>query len=274
MIIGRRIDDLRSTLDGQALIKVAESSGWRPLRPQETIFANAKAFGWTRGIAGWSNPYCRLFALVLDSCFWLPDQFTPAHMYSHMSPERTMLQNALAPVDSSIRRLRGEVPQGLSATESHVRDVRQLLEPAKALIADEQIGFVFVHLAVPHPPGVYDRHTRQIENGGSYLDNLALADSDLGELLEVVQSTRSAADTAVIVCSDHSWRIPMWRHSAWWTAEDEEAAKKGFDARPVLLVHFPRQGRVTTISRQINSIGGARSIETNATRSYRRRATA
>ena len=54
---------------------------------------------------------------------------------------------------------------------------------AQKLITDEQIQFVFIYLALPHPPGVYDRHTQRIRNGGSYLDNLALADRYLGELL-------------------------------------------------------------------------------------------
>jgi hypothetical protein len=75
-----------------------------------------------------------------------------------------------------------------------VRDAQGVIAPAEALIRDEQIGFVFIHLAVPHPPGVYDRRMQQVR-GGSYLDNLALADVDLGSLLQAIASTRSAANT-------------------------------------------------------------------------------
>lgn len=126
--------------------------------------------------------------------------------------------------------------------------------PAQNLITDEQIQFVFIHLALPHPPGVYDRHTQRIRNGGSYLDNLALADRYLGELLSAVDLTRSRESTAVIVCSDHSWRIPIWKGLSSWTKEDEQAAQRGFDPRPVLLVHFPEQKHSVTIAQPLNSL--------------------
>lgn len=240
-LIGRQIRDLRSTLDGTAHIRIAESSDWQQLDPSQTIFAEAQRNGWTSGVAGWSNPYCRLLSTVLDSCYWSPDQFTPSFFYSHMSAQRSPLQNALAPFANSIRRLRHGSSADPGMAEFHLRDARDLIGPALALIRDEQIGFVFLHLAVPHPPGVYDRSTQQFRKGGSYLDNLSLADHYLGQLLHTVSSTNQAARTSVVVCSDHSWRVPMWRNSAIWTKEDERASNGFFDSRPVLMVHFPEQ---------------------------------
>jgi hypothetical protein len=252
LMIGRQVTDLRSTLDGYAIIKTADNSHWHPLDAQQTIFAEARRDGWTTGIAGWSNPYCRLLGSVLDSCYWLPGQFTLAEMYSHMSAQKSALQNALAPVAKSIRRLRRSHEQ--SSADFHVRDAEGVVAPAEALIRDEQIGLVFIHLAVPHPPGVYDRRAQHVRAGGSYLDNLALADVYLGTLLQAIQSTRLAASTTIVICSDHSWRTPMWRNSAGWTIEDEQVAKGGFDSRPVLLVHFPGETDGHTIGRAINSV--------------------
>ena len=54
---------------------------------------------------------------------------------------------------------------------------------AEALIRDQSISFVFIHLPVPHPPGIYDRSTGRERAGGTYIDNLALADRSLGELM-------------------------------------------------------------------------------------------
>ena len=34
-----------------------------------------------------------------------------------------------------------------------------MMPPAEALIRNHSIGFVFIHLPVPHPPGIYDRTT-------------------------------------------------------------------------------------------------------------------
>jgi hypothetical protein len=254
LLTGRRVDDLRGTLDGQALVRSSDRPGWQSLDPQQTIFADAHRDGWTTGIAGWSNPYCRLFSSVVDSCYWFPDQFTPSYLYSHMSPRKSALQNAIAPIRSVIRRLRHHRSEDPSSTEYHLRDATELLAPAEALIRDEQLGFVFIHMPVPHPPGVYDRHTQQPRNGGSYLDNLALADRELGELMSAIKSTRLAASTTLIICSDHSWRIPMWRKSASWTEEDEQASKKGIDTRPVLLVHFPHQKRGIAITQPRSSL--------------------
>ena len=89
---------------------------------------------------------------------------------------------------------------------------------------------------------------------GSYLDNLTLADHYLGQLLQAVSSTNQAARTAVVLCSDHSWRVPMWRNSAIWTKEDERASNGFFDTRPVPMVHFPEQTRTISIDQPENSL--------------------
>jgi membrane-anchored protein YejM (alkaline phosphatase superfamily) len=77
--------------------------------------------------------------------------------------------------------------------------------------------------------------------GGTYLDNLVLADDTLGLLLQYIDATSSSNRTTVIISSDHSWRIPLWRHSEFWSAEEERASGGRFDDRPVLLIHFPGQ---------------------------------
>ena len=253
-LLGRQVQDLRSTLDGSARIRIAESSDWQELDPHQTIFAEAQRNGWTTGVAGWSNPYCRLLSTVLDSCYWSPDRFTPSFFYSHMSAQRSRLENALAPFANSIRRLRHESSSDPGMAEFHLQDARDLIAPAIALVRDEQIGFVFLHLPVPHPPAVYDRSTQQLKKGGSYLDNLTLADHYLGQLLQAVSSTTQAARTTLVLCSDHSWRVPMWRNSAIWTNEDERASNGFFDSRPVLMVHFPEQTKGIVIDQPENSL--------------------
>jgi hypothetical protein len=200
LLVGRRVQDVRSTLNGKALVQIAESSHWQELDVQQTIFAEAQRDGWTTGVVGWSNPYCRLLAGVLDSCYWLPDQSTPGYLYSHMSPQKSAVQNALAPLANSIRRLRHKASQEPSSAQLHLLDAEESIAPALALIRDEQIGLVFLHLGVPHPPAVYDRRTEKFKNGGSYLDNVALADRYLGQLLEAISSTNAAPQTTIVVC--------------------------------------------------------------------------
>jgi membrane-anchored protein YejM (alkaline phosphatase superfamily) len=110
-----------------------------------------------------------------------------------------------------------------------------------ALIENDQVNFIFLHIPVPHPPGIYDRQHHMLRPGGTYLDNLVLADNTLGALLKEIDATPSASRTTVIVSSDYSWRIPLWRSSGDWSAEEERASGGHFDDRPVLLIHFPGQ---------------------------------
>jgi hypothetical protein len=128
-----------------------------------------------------------------------------------------------------------------SAEETNIRDYRDILANAETLIGDSQISFVFLHFPVPHPPGIYDRQRHLLRQGGTYLDNLVLADDTLGLLLRRIDATRESGRTTVIVSSDHSWRISLYRNDAGWSAEEERACGGQFDNRPVLLIHFPGQ---------------------------------
>jgi membrane-anchored protein YejM (alkaline phosphatase superfamily) len=125
---------------------------------------------------------------------------------------------------------------------------------AKALIRDQSIGFVFIHLPVPHPPGIYDRRTGHERASGTYIDNLALADEVLEELMGTLQTTASAAKTTVIVCSDHSWRVALWRPTPQWSHEEEIASHGHFDPRPVLMIHFPGQTTEHDITQPFDEI--------------------
>jgi hypothetical protein len=197
-----------------------------------TLFSNAQRLGWTTGVAGWYNPYCRLLAGTLNYCFWrMGDGQSDGAL-----PEHSALQNAVAPL---IETMRGLEHGPRFAQEKHAQDLAAVMPQAEALLRDLSIGFVFIHLPVPHPPSIYDR-THQ-HSSGSYIDNLALADRSLAELMTTLDATRSAAKTTVIVCSDHSWRVLMWRQTAGWTTEDETASQGRFDPRPVLMIRFPGQ---------------------------------
>ena len=67
-------------------------------------------------------------------------------------------------------------------------------------------------------------------------------------LLQEIDATPSSHRTTVIVSSDHSWRISLYRHGAGWSAEEERACGGHFDDRPVLLIHFPEQKAAVDVS--------------------------
>lgn len=240
---GRELSGIRSSLQGGLYVRETGTLRWKRFDPNATIFHDAQQLGWSTGIAGWFNPYCRILSSVLDSCYW--ESINP--FYHRLSDQKSTLANALdLPLDLFFSRLRGPSPGSLTVGDTHTQEYRHVINAAAALMRDESIRFVFIHLPVPHPPGIYDRRTGTYNAHGTYLDNLALSDQALSILLDALKKTASAGRTTLIVSSDHSWRVGMWRIDAAWTKEEQLASDGKFDPRPVLLIHFPQESTAET----------------------------
>jgi Sulfatase len=245
--LGAQVNNIRSSLNGDPTINLA-GKRWQAFDANATIFADAQRLGWTTGVVGWYNPYCRILAGTLNYCFWrMGDGQSDGAL-----PEHSALQNALVPLVGRVRDLEH---RPTFAQIKQAQDMAAIMPQADALLRDESIGFVFIHLPIPHPPGIYDRSTGRERAGGSYIDNLALADKSLAEMMAALSTTALASKTTVIVCSDHSWRVPMWRLTATWTKEDEVASHGRFDPRPVLMIHFPGQQEEHVVTAPFASIG-------------------
>ena len=239
LLTGHEIEAIRSTSNGQLLYRDSGDKALHSLNPNDTLFGLANANGWSPGVDGWYNPDCRILYPVLTSCWWLPGAMArlPAEVMG-ASEDKSAIANAFQlipvflfspkPSNSEMIGPRGDL---LAEQMSH----------ADTLIRDGQIRFVFLHLSVPHPPGFYDRNTHKICACGNYLDNLVLADDTLAALEHEIDSTPWKDQTTLIVSSDHSWRVPLWRGWFGWTPEEETLSGGRFDQRPVFLVHFPGQ---------------------------------
>jgi hypothetical protein len=243
LLWGKVVTGERSNLDGVLSVKTTTGK-WQRFPANQSIFADAQRDGWSAGVAGWYNPYCRTYAPELDWCAW---KFTLA-IPGDYSSEHGVVWNVFAPLRKPVLRLLSRKRRLPSTAAVHAADYKQLMQWSHELIADENIRFVFLHLPLPHPDGFYNRHTGQLGVLGSYLDNLVLTDQTLGELMQWIGQTKSADQTTVIVCSDHSWRVPMWRNLPEWTREDATVSEGRFDPRPVLMVHFPEQTTAKVIS--------------------------
>jgi hypothetical protein len=243
LILGKRITGERSDLQGQLSVKTTDM-GWHKFPVDESIFAAAQRSGWPSGVAGWYNPYCRTYASVLNWCAWTLTTPLPGEY----SPDQSVLLNAFAPIRRSTLRLIGQKQHVPSSAQNMASDDSEIMQWSHELIDDENIRFLLIHLPVPHPGGYYNRHTGELGVAGSYLDNLVLADKTLGQLTQWINATHSAPQTTIILCSDHSWRVPMWRKSPQWTSEDERVSGNRFDPRPVLMVRFPDETTPRTIA--------------------------
>ena len=239
LLLGKPLADMRLSDDGMLAYRTATQGPWQRFNQHDTIFAQAQSLGWTTGLAGWFNPYCRLMPDVLDRCFWQFSEPVSDDLSRYLSSAQPVSQNVLAMMP--LRHMLSNVlhrpfPSG---SAPHRRDYLAVMAQAEMLVRDSRIRFVFIHLNVPHPAGIYSRARHSMSEKGTYLDNLVLADKSLAQLRDAIQSTPAAAHTALIVSSDHSWRTYLWRGGAGWSQEAEQATHGRFDPRPVLIVHLP-----------------------------------
>ena len=246
LLLGKPIIDVLGTPPGWMVYRTQAKAPWERFDGGQTLFADAQREGWTTGALGSYNPYCRILRDQLDFC-WMDLQSLP----DHLSRDQSTWGNVVAPLKADWQRTVGRKP-AKRATDPTSLETLGAVGAADRLIGDTAIDLCFIHLPVPHPPGNYDRRTGRIGAGGSYIDNLALADRVLGHLLDDVGESGAGDRTTVIVSSDHSWRVWLWRHSFGWTPEDEAASGHGkFDPRPMLMVRFPGETTPTGISRPV-----------------------
>jgi hypothetical protein len=242
------VDELRFTMANQLSLHYEGVRGWRPVQASESIFADAQRLGWRTSAVGWYNPYCALYAGAIDDCYWTnQDRFE-----GPMAQNESILHNAA----TAIRQLeRRAVSPAKAAHDICNYDVRKRLQThleleqhALTTLKNDQADFIFLHLSVPHSPNIWsridDNYTQYCDS--SYLDNLALADRELGKFLEILEASPRWPDTLLLVQGDHSWRVHLWEDLAAWTDEDDQASRGEFDPRPVVLVHHPGQSAPAT----------------------------
>lgn len=253
LLLGKPITDTHVAANGNLLWRNGPREPWQPFDPRQTIFGEAQSNGWSPGMAGWFNPYCRLLGPVLDRCMWTGSTGIIDGLFDHLSTQQSSLVNALygLPLASPLTLQSNDKLQ----TEGQYDDYNLLLTEGESLLRDPSIDFAFIHLPIPHPPGIYRRPGTGPLHAPSYLDNLVLANDALASLRKVNAETPGGEDTVFIVSSDHSWRTAMWRELGIWTEDDERASKGGvFDDRPVLMVHYPHETTADVVTDKTSSM--------------------
>lgn len=262
ILLGRKITRVDYTT-GNRLEVAGPTGSLHPFDAARTPFALARQRGLTTGVVGWYNPYCGMLTPYLDDCYWTHElQIPPVPIQQkfwkdfsfpwslYAAPFRHPIQ-MLSPNHRAHAIEHIMVPGSNVYMGSRIVIYREVMRHAEGILAPTGPDFVFLHLPIPHPPGLYNRKTGELDASGkrSYIDNLALADKTLGDLMTILKQSPRWNRTAIVLCGDHSWRVYMWTRQLYWTAEGEAASHgETFDPRPVLMVHLPGQTLQETVT--------------------------
>ena len=244
LLSGQVINAYNFTFDNRLLVHDEGTHGLVRLDGSGTVFADAQKLGWRTAAVGWYNPYCTIYAGSIDDCYWMSHD----RMDGPMAQEASFWSNVWSPLKQAGEQVvwpsRADEEMCTYGVRQREKSYVDLEEHAAQLLKSDQADFVFLHLPVPHSPTIWSRATGGFKErcGGSYLDNLALADRELGRVVATLKASPRWKDTTLIVEGDHSWRQWLWTGQPGWTAEDAEASRTGFDPRPAVIVHHAGQG--------------------------------
>jgi Sulfatase len=261
LLTGVPTDRIRVSANGrQVSLHNSKDGDWTSLDPHQTVFQDALDAGYSTAIAGWYNPYCRILPQVLDDCFWTNHVAIAGGMFAGQTVEWNTVQFLLHRFDrvSELLSAPGQSsPALIRDAQFHQKDYRELFTAADKFLINSSANFVFLHMPVPHPGGIYDRKNSAFTTGhASYVDNLALADRYLAHVRLILEQRGEWNPSTVVVMGDHAWRTKLvWAGSESWTAEDQAASHGAqFDDRPAYIVKLPNQQQSARIDDRFDAV--------------------
>lgn len=198
LIGGRSVDKVAPESASELAVTWTGSPGPVGWSTQPNVFSRAGELGVKSAAVGWYHPYSRLFGSLLEDCFWKPyPTFEQARGETLTASVVEQLWSTTGPLQE--RRLQ-------------IQLYRQCQAHARDMAVNPQYGLVFLHLAVPHKPGIYEPTTQQFSltqifsRPEQYENNLCLTDRALGELRRDLERTGLWDHTWLVISSDHFWR--------------------------------------------------------------------
>jgi arylsulfatase A-like enzyme len=95
--------------------------------------------------------------------------------------------------------------------EEDIGAMRYITANGFRMLRNPSLNLVFIHIPVPHPPGIWDTRDKRftLENS-NYIDNLALADATLGQIRSVMEEQGNWDSSTVLISGDHPYRPALW----------------------------------------------------------------
>ncbi len=269
LISGRNVDDTRAAGESDLLVRFRSSSSFESWSQQPNIFAEVGRMGFQPGLVGWFHPYARIFPGVFFDAAWRPNVDASGLMLRQECAADSGIGAAIGNQlvrDSLLlplsQRVRGRLESRLATAEtdflrrSNRDDLVWLRQRTLEMAVDPRISFLFAHLPIPHPLGVYDRHTGKysLDPGSNYFDNLALVDSRIGELRESMERAGMWDGTVLLISSDHGLRPRIWKNRPSWTREEETAARFASEDHVPFLLKLGYQREGAAFEREFNAM--------------------
>jgi len=249
LLTGRLVASVEPTGPSELSLRMADVPGELPWSQQPNIFSEARKYGVRTGLAGWHHPYCWVIGKDITTCADLRQELDAKQTLARKMSDEFL--DLLSSVPLAYRFLTQTLEFRLHAVKQSL-----VLEDAKRLLADKDLGLVFLHFPVPHPPGIFDRATGQFALRGkqSYLDNLVLVDRTFSELRRAMETTGTWDNTTVIVSSDHWWRAEGWSHNPLWKAEEAGTVAPRPDHRVPFIIKLAEQREPLSYDSEFNTV--------------------
>ena len=258
LIGGKLISEAHRKGKDELMIKFGDSEEAVAWSRQPNVFSRAREEGLNTALFGWYHPYCRILTQSLTRCGWEDGLYpkdaqgvTP-YMYEHA--RRVALTPPLATlIFPKVN------DRWAPVRKKHLSDYSNIYKDAVRAAGDPELELVMVHWPIPHHPNIYDRFESAISVSAnrSYLDNLELVDRTIGDLRKAMESNNTWNDTAVLVTSDHWWRVEsVWKKRLVLTSEDQAAFAGLEDRRIPFILKLPEGGSQggTIYSEPFNSV--------------------
>ncbi len=197
LIIGEQIIWMTGDDSCDATVTFASSGKTANWSGLPSVFSQAQALGFNTALVGWYIPYERILGGSLNYCSW----------YSYPVFEPVRSTNFTDEVEMQLASL-GET---FYMRQEFVKMHRHSLQDALSVAANPDYGLTLLHLPAPHRPGVYlpDQHRltmMPMNKVVGYMNNVAFADYEFGEIRKMMEKSGLWDKTWVILSSDHSWR--------------------------------------------------------------------
>ena len=269
LICGRIVDRAVPEGERDLLIGFKGSPALVRWSEQPNIFKQVRELGLGLGMVGWYHPYARVFPGLFCEVAWRPNtDSSPLAMRQEYAASSgwvpavrdQLLRDLLfLPLPGGI----GErLNRHLATAEMDLLRRRNrddfvwLRRRALQMAADPRLGFLFIHLPIPHPLGIYNRHHDEItlDRSSNYFDNLELVDVTIRDLRAAMENAGQWDKTVVFVTSDHGLRPRVWNFRPTWTPEEKAVTSRGEDRWVPFFLKLSRQKEGIAFDGEFNAI--------------------